>query len=59
MSKKVEIPIDVFKVFIRFNFPVTQSMVAAIADQRNNKVLLLPCDTDVIIVDNKGKVTKY
>lgn len=58
MSKKVEIPIDAFKVFIRFNFPVTQATVNAIV-KRNNKILLLPSNTDIIIVNKEGEVTKY
>lgn len=57
----IEVTTDTFKVFLRFNKPVTQSYVKSLIEElrMDTKIVLIPSLIDVIVVDKDGLVTKY
>lgn len=58
-KKKVEVPVDTFKVFLRFPKEATHKYVATIVKDvklhENSKVLFLPNDIEVLVVNDKGQ----
>lgn len=57
--KKVKIPVDVFKVFIRFKKDATHMLVRNVIQdvirRKDKNILFLPHNVEVLVVNNKGE----
>lgn len=57
--KKVEVPVDTFKVFLRFPKNITymriKNVIENVANRKDKKILFLPYDVEVLVVNNKGQ----